>query len=199
MPELVNPPYITFGIQGAEGSFNEEAILLYIKNHNISKYKIKYLYTSAKVLDNLRRGNIDMGIFAIQNSVGGIVNESVSAMADHKFDIVEELKMPIQHHLMKLPGVECESIKTVMAHDQVFKQCVSTMAKRYPELKQVTGTGDLIDTAACAAALAKGKLPRNTAILGCKAIARVYGLEVVASNLQDDKENVTSFLVVKRK
>jgi prephenate dehydratase len=49
-----------------------------------------------------------------------------------------------------------------------------------------------------AKALSQGKLPANTAILGSKSISRLYGLEIIAHDLQDDHQNFTSFLLVSR-
>jgi prephenate dehydrogenase len=198
LPKQVNPAYITFGIQGGPASFNEQAIYDYIKRHHVQNFKIKYLYTSEKVLKDLHAGDIDFGIFAMHNSVGGIVTESVEAIAKYKFRIVEEFAIKISHHLMKLPHVSIDKIDTIMAHDQVFKQCVSTLKSKYSHLKQETGKGDYMDGATLAKAVANGKFRQDIFMLGNKMIADLYGFEVVAENLQDDKENFTSFLVVSR-
>ncbi len=196
LPKRVNPDYIIYGIQGGIGSFNEEAILHYVKLNNLKNYRIKYLYTSRKVLRELYRGDIDYGLFAVQNSVGGIVNESVHAMSEYKFKIVEEFAIPIRHFLMKCKDVR--GIKSIMAHPQVLKQCQHTLKKKYDKIKHVSGKGDLIDTAKAAQALSKGKIDKNTAILGPKNLSKIYDLEVIDKNLQDDKMNNTSFLLAKR-
>ena len=73
--DLLNRKNIIYGIQGGKGSFNEEAILFYTKKNKINNFKIKYLFTSEKVLKNLHEDNIDYGLFAIQNAVGGVVEE----------------------------------------------------------------------------------------------------------------------------
>ena len=82
LPRRINKNKIIFGIQGGKGSFNEEAILDYVKKHEIKKFQIKYLFTSEKVLRNLHEGNIDYGLFAIQNAGGGVVEESTHGMAN---------------------------------------------------------------------------------------------------------------------
>jgi len=196
LPKKVNPGYIIYGIQGGIGSFNEEAILCYIKLNTIRNHKIKYLYTSKKVLRQLYKGNIDYGLFAIQNSVGGVVTESIYAMSEYKFKIVEEFAIPIRHFLMKLK--DAKGIKSIMAHPQVLKQCKQTLEDKYPNIKKVSGKGDLMDTAKAAQALSKGKIDKRTAILGPKSLSKIYDLEIIDENLQDDKTNHTSFLLVKR-
>lgn len=197
LPKQINPNAITYGIQGGEGSFNEEAILNFITKNKIKNYKIKYLYTSEKVLKALHEGNIDYGLFAIQNAAGGIVHESFHAMANYKFKIVEELQIVIRHFLMKRKEIPTEKITTIMAHPQNFRQCKNSL-KKYPNLEQKSGEGDLVDTARAAFYLAKDKLPKNIAILGPKTLSQKYGLEIMDENLQDIKDNLTTFLLVGR-
>jgi len=198
LPKRVNKKKIVYGIQGGRGSFNEEAILFYVNKNKIKKYQIKYLYTSEKVLKNLYEGNIDYGLFAIQNGVGGVVEESTHAMAKYKFRIVKEFQILIRHFLLKRKDVDSKQLKTIIAHSQNFRQCKNNLAKRYPDLKQVSGQGDLIDTARCAGALAKNKIDKNTAILGPKILAEIYDLEIINSDLQDSANNLTTFFLVSR-
>ena len=198
LPKRIDKKKIIFGIQGGKGSFNEEAILDYVKKHEIKKFQIKYLFTSEKVLRNLHEGNIDYGLFAIQNAVGGVVEESTHAMAKYKFKIVEEFQILISHSLMKRKDVDLKNIKTIMAHSQNFRQCKDNLAKKYLNLKQVSGQGDLLDTAKSAEALAKNKIDKNTAILGPKILATIYNLEIIDENLQDNENNLTTFFLVSR-
>lgn len=198
LPKRISRKKIIFGIQGGKGSFNEEAIMSHVKKHKIKKFKIKYLYTTEKVLKNLHMGGIDFGLFAVQNAVGGVVEESTRAMAKYKFKIIEELQIQIHHFLMKRKDISAEKIKTVMAHSQNFRQCKNNLRKNFPSLKQFSGQGDMVDTARCADALAKGKINKNTAILGPRILADINNLEIIAENLQDSRDNLTSFFLVSR-
>ena len=85
-----------------------------------------------------------------------------------------------------------------MAHPQNFRQCKNNLSIKYPYLKLVSGQGDLLDTARCAEALAKSKIDKNTAILGPKILAEIYNLEIIDENLQDSKNNLTTFFLVSR-
>lgn len=198
LPSRVNLKYLVFGIQGGRGSFNEAALTYYVNHNNIVDYKVKYLFTTEKVLRNLHEGNIDFGLFAIHNAIGGVVEESTHAMARYKFKIVSEFAILITHCLMKRKDVSTSVIQQIMAHPQVFKQCTSTLSKKYADFKQVSGSGDLLDTAKAAWALAKGKIDKNTYILGPKILSYIYDFEVVDENLEDSKENLTSFFLVSR-
>lgn len=198
LPKQVDPKHITYGIQGGKGSFNEEAINYYIQRAKIKKYKIKYLYTSAKVMQMLRVGKIDRGQFAIHNSTGGMVDESVQAMANYKFKIVDQFAIRISHALMIREDADLSKVTTIMTHPQVLAQCKQTLIQKYPHLAQTSGKGKLIDHAVIAKKLGEKKLPKNIATMGSKVLAKLYNLKIVEDNLQDLKENYTSFLLVER-
>jgi prephenate dehydrogenase len=198
LPEQVDPDHLTIGIQGGKGSFNEEAVLYWLRRSGIENYKLKYLYTTEKVMAALHEGEIDRGQFAIHNSVGGIVGESIEAMAKYKVRIVEEFAITIAHALMIRDDAEYSEITTIMAHPQVFAQCKQTLPQKYPHLKLISGEGELIDHANVAKQLAAHKLPKHIATMGSKVLAELYDLKIIEDNLQDAKENYTSFLLVSR-
>src|SRR2546429_4589961 len=125
---------LKIGIQGGIGSFNEQAILHHLSINQITDYEIHYLYTTEKVLKSLTDSTTDLGLFAIHNSVGGIVHESIKAMGRYNFQIQDEVVIPIRHFLMKLPDSQTEEIQRIMAHPQVFAQCRTTLHQRYPKL-----------------------------------------------------------------
>lgn len=198
LPKQISTKFITIGIQGGKGSFNEEALFYYLKKEGIDKFRIKYLYTSENVLKALHEGDIDRGQLAIHNSVGGTVGESILAMANYKFKIVEEFAIKISHALMIRKDAKFSEITTIMTHPQVLAQCKSTLSKKYPRLKQVSGEKDLIDHAVIAKHLSENKLPKNIATMGSKILAQLYNLQIIEDNLQDAKENYTSFMQVAR-
>ncbi|PIQ80963.1 MAG: hypothetical protein COZ34_01465 [Candidatus Pacebacteria bacterium CG_4_10_14_3_um_filter_34_15] len=198
LPKQIDPEFITFGIQGGKGSFNEEAISYFLKREGFSNYKIKYLYTSQKVLEALHQGEIDRGQFAIHNSVGGIVEESINAMAKYKFNIINQFAIKISHALMIRKDADFNDVTSIMSHPQVFAQCKDTLSKKYPHLNQISGEGELIDHAMVAKYLSEDKLPKQTATMGSKVLAELYDLRIIEDNLQDAKENYTSFLLVVR-
>ncbi|HSX08970.1 MAG TPA: prephenate dehydrogenase/arogenate dehydrogenase family protein [Candidatus Saccharimonadales bacterium] len=198
IPKQANNDNLVIGIQGGKGSFNEEAIMSYLKKNNISNYTIAYLHTSKNVLRALSEGDVDQGLFAMHNSVGGIVMESVEAMAKYKFAIIEEVTVKISHALMIRKDAKLSDITTIMTHPQVLAQCHETLQRKYPNLEKTSGKGELIDHALVAKQLNEGKLPKNVATMGSKILAELYNLTIVEENLQDAKKNDTSFLLVGR-
>lgn len=200
LPEKIIKGKNIFGIQGGKGSFNEQAINHYIEKEKIQGSKIVYLYTTENVLSKLHEGEIDFGQFAIENSIGGLVEESIQAMSKYKFRIVREFAIPIQHFMMIHKNANLDDIDTVMSHPQVFKQCASTLKEKFKDKYNFkSGDGELIDHAKVAEALSKQELDsQKIAVLGPRVLADIYDLTIVAEDLQDDKTNNTRFLVVKR-
>lgn len=198
LPKQINKKNLLFGIQGGKGSFNEEAVKFYLDKNHIKKFRVKYLYTAENVLNALHKGEIDRGQFAIHNSVGGVVGESIEAMAKYKFKILEEFAIKISHTLMTRKDVKLSDIDTVMAHPQVFAQCKENLSKKFPKLKQVAGEKELIDQSMVAKYLSENKLPKNIATMGSRLLSKIYDLKIIEDNLQDAKENYTSFLMVAR-
>ena len=198
LPDRIHADRLVVGIQGGRGSFNEEAA-----RHRLAAshepYELVHLHTTEAVLRALAEGRVDRGQFAIHNSVGGMVDESVEAMAHHRFAIVEEITIPIAHALMTRRGVSLGDVDTVMTHPQVIAQCRATLRARHPGLRLTSGEGELIDHARVAEELGAGRLPANVATMGSRVLAELYGLDVVDENLQDDvAENRTAFLWVRR-
>ena len=187
---------LRIGIQGAEGSFNEEALREIARKRNIGRYETVYCLTTRRVLTALCDGLIDRGVFAIYNSRSELVDETAAVLGHYLFDVLDFVTLPIRHNLMSLPSRSLGEIHTVMGHPEALAQCLQTLARKYPRQKLLSGDEKLPDGAAAAVALVKGELDRGVAVLGSRAIARRYGLEIIARDLQDDPANTTTFLFV---
>ncbi len=191
---------IRVGIQGGQGSFNEQA--LFENKEKIfgdKEIEIVYLYATENVLHALSVHEIDYGQFALFNVLGGVVEETIVNVGKYNFEYVSSYKTRISHALMKKKGVTLEKIDTVMAHPQVFLQTKDTMAKKYPNLRQISGEGEMITHSKVAELLASGELPDNIAVMGSSLLAGIFNLDIVETNLEDNKENYTFFVLVKPK
>lgn len=189
---------IILGIQGGRGSFNEEAARQRMKRTPDRPFELTYLHTTENVLKALHDGSIDRGQFAIRNSLGGMVDESVEASKKYTYDKVDEFAIKIIHALMISPEADIQDIDTIMAHPQVLSQCKYNLQRKYSHLNLTSGKGDLIDPAKVAEMLGQGKLGKNIAALGSKGLAELYGLKIVANNMQDSGSNFTTFIWVQR-
>jgi len=187
-----------YGIQGGKGSFNEQAILKYFADHLISNYQIDFLYTTANVLSALSNQTIDYGFFAYVNTIAGLVEETQLALTQFQVHKIDEITIQICHYLMKQTDISTNQISQIMAHPQVLNQCQKTLINKYPNLPALSGTGYLVDTAVAAQALFEGNIDSTTAILGPIGLAKLYDLEIIDNNLQDNPKNQTTFWLVDR-
>jgi len=161
------------GVSGAVGSFSEQAAKEYCRNHKIENYKLEYLISVENVLNALENEKINMGIFPIENSNGGIVIESVYAMTRYIINIQELFEIPVIHCLLAKPSIKKEEIKTIASHDQAIKQC-KMYIKRNWENANIEARDD---TAKAAKDLSEGVLPPDTAVLAPESCAaRTHGI-----------------------
>ena len=199
------------GLQGGVGSFNDitfgqnydkikQLIFEQISLQNDINFgdldiKPKYLLTTQNVLRELNDKNIDYGLFALLNSLGGVVLETTTCLGKYHFNFLDSFKTQISHSLMKRKDQNLKTITQIMAHEQVFRQCKNKLTKYFPNLKQVNGIHNLTDNGSIALALAKNELP-NTAILMSPILSKIYDLDIIQDKLEDDEANYTTFLFV---
>ncbi|OGG58511.1 hypothetical protein A2765_02145 [Candidatus Kaiserbacteria bacterium RIFCSPHIGHO2_01_FULL_56_24] len=183
------------GVMGAKGSFSEEAARIYAKKHaKLRKFELFYLITAENVLASLEKRAIDLAIFPIENSNGGIVLEAVHAMARHNFHIKKMFEIDVHHCLLVKNGVKADQITTIVSHDQAIKQCRMYLRRVWPKVR----LREYADTAKAAEDLSKGKLPKTTAVIASRLAGQLYKLGVLEESIQDLKFNYTTFIAAER-
>lgn len=183
------------GVMGAKGSFSEEAARVYAKKYGkIRKFVTFYLITAERVLSALEQGTIDLAVFPIENSTGGMVLEAVHAMAKYRFSIKKIFEIDIHQNLLVKRGVTAEKIKLITSHDQSLKQCRAYLQRTWPKVK----LSPYEDTAKAAEDLSRGKLPTSTAVIASRTAAELYKLDILEESIQDLKFNYTSFIAAER-
>lgn len=168
---------------------------MYAKLAHLNSCELVYLVSVANVLEELKNGSIQRGIFPIENSNGGIVIEAVHAMARYTFSIERMFEMDVHHNLLVVPGARADDITSITSHDQALKQCRMYLKRKWPGIELV----EYKDTAQAASDLGKGILSTSTAVIAPKACAELYGLEVLEESVQDLKFNYTTFIVATRR
>ena len=183
---------LRIGISGAKGSFSEEAAREYAKGAGLKDFSLDYLISVENVLAALEKGDIDLGVFPIANSTGGVVTEAEAAVAKHRFAIRKLFGIDIRQNLLAQKGVPKDAITTIVSHDQALKQCRAYLKKNWPKAT----LQEYEDTAKAAEDLASGALPATTAVIASKTAAEVYRLQVLEASIQDLTSNFTTFLAV---
>ena len=182
------------GIQGLEGSFSEQAAKFYCNKFDIQDFELAYLISSMNVLNGLNNNEVDVGIFAMENAQGGVVIESVEALAENNCRILDMFYVEISQNLMAKDNVSIGEIEEIHSHEQALKQCKDYLAEKFWSKKLV----ETDDTAKSAQDLASGKLADNVAVIASKQSAEKYGLNIIDHDIHDLKKNLTLFLAVER-
>lgn len=182
------------GISGAEGSFSEEAARTYAKKRKLKNFLLEYLISVENVLSALEKGEIDLGIFPIENSTGGVVTETVHAMSKHNFKLTTMFDIDIRQNLLALKGTNRTQVKLITSHDQALRQCKGYLKKNWGDVR----LKEYEDTAKAAKDLANGELLASTAVIASRAAAQIYKLKILEAGIQDLKDNLTTFIVATR-
>ena len=107
----------------------------------------------------------------------------------YRLNIYEEKFYPIRHHLLGLPGSKIKDIKEVYSHAQGLSQC-SNFIKKNNFVENVRA-----DTAGSAKYVSESKNKNEAAIASFQS-AKIYNLDILESNIEDEKDNVTRFLLM---
>ena len=182
---------LILGIQGGQGSFSEQAANIFIKK-NALDVEILYLISSEEVLRCVESGECKYGIFAMENAQGGIVLESIEALAKYRCKIVERFHIPISQNLLALSGVSADQITEVHSHRQALRQCKDYLSENFWMKKLVESD----DTAEAARRLSEGVLSDTIGVIGSKSCATLYNLSIIEEDIHDLKNNLTLFLCV---
>lgn len=139
----------------------------------------------------LESGEADLAMIPIENTIAGRVADIHYLLPESRLHIVGEYFMPIRFQLMVLPGVGKDEVRTVHSHIHALGQCRKII--RHNGWKAVVAG----DTAG-AAKLISERGDRTMAALAPRLAAELYGLDIIAENVEDTENNVTRFVILSR-
>jgi prephenate dehydratase len=142
-----------------------------------------------EMFDVLRLGKVQHGLVPVENSQAGSVNGAYELLMEHDFRIQAEVILHVHHALVAVRGTKLEAIQQVRSHPQALAQCERYLKRHH--MKAVAW----YDTAGAAHDLAQEQDPHSAAIASTLA-AELYGLEVLAREIEDAPFNFTRFFVL---
>ncbi|MFN2628158.1 MAG: prephenate dehydratase [Gaiellaceae bacterium] len=148
------------------------------------------LGTFADVVDAAVDGGVAFGVLPIESSLAGPVAETHDLLFDSPLSIVAETSIPIRHHLVARRALPLEHVRVVRSHPVALEQCRGLLRSLSGAKMIATST-----TAEAAAQVAESIIPGEVAIASERAV-RVYGLQVIASDIGDHPEAFTRFVSV---
>lgn len=135
----------------------------------------------------------DRAVLPVENSLGGSIHRNYDLLLRHSLHIVGEVQFPVHHCLLALPGVKADGLRRVMSHPQALAQCENTLTMMGLNVAREA----FDDTAGAAEYVAVNNL-RDTAAIASTRAAEIYGMNILADGIQDDRGNVTRFVMLAR-
>jgi chorismate mutase/prephenate dehydratase len=172
---------------GPEGTFTQAAVL---KQFGASVRALP-LATIDEVFHEVEGGVADFGVVPIENSSEGTVNHTLDMFLASGLKICGEIELRIHHHLMgRMTGLA--QVKRVCAHSQALAQCRGWLDDQLPDAERVPVSSN-------AEGARRARDERGSAAIAGNAAAEIYGLHVLANEIEDRADNTTRFLVIGRK
>jgi prephenate dehydratase len=170
--------------QGEFGSNSHEVCAMHFPDYEPAPFP-----SFEEAFEAIASGDCALGAIPVENSIAGRVTDTHHLMPSSGLKIVGERFKPIHFQLMVNPGVRLEDVKTVASMPIALGQCRRTL-RRLKVTEEAAG-----DTAGAARQLAERPDPTRGAIAPALA-AEIYGLEIVARDIEDEHHNTTRFLVM---
>jgi prephenate dehydratase len=175
-------------IQGFEGSFHQMAAQAFYSK-DIDILPCSTFRELIKLSSDKRES--DGGIMAIENSIAGSILPNYVLLQKSKLKIYGEVYLQIHQNLLANPGVRLEDIREVHSHPMALQQCLTFLDQYNWKLVETE------DTALSAKYVHQYK-SKHIAAIASQLAADLYDLEVLAPNIQSEKNNYTRFLVLGR-
>jgi len=184
IPNNILADDLCVGYQGVSGSFSEKALLDYFGKKTIF-FNFDDFEDVFKAIDS---GKINYGILPIENTSTGGIDIIYDLLRKYNFYIVGEQKIKINHNLLGTKGTKFKDIKEVYSHPQGFMQCSEFLDKNWKLI--------FSRNTAVSAKYIKEQNDKTKVAIASKKAAKLYGLDVLFSNINDNNNNYTRFIIV---
>jgi prephenate dehydratase len=175
-------------IQGIKGSFHHQVA----QEYYTEEVAVDECLSFEELVDSLLSGKSEQAVMAIENSIAGPIIPNYALIDKNDLHIIGEHYLRIHQNLMALKGQKIEDIIEVHSHPMALLQCMDFL-KKYPNIKLVEDK----DTAETARRIQEKQL-KGIAAIASKTASEMYGLEILAPEIQTIKNNMTRFVIIKK-
>ena len=172
---------------GPEGSFSEEAS----RNHFGSTGELVAFPDIGGAISAVENNLVDAAVVPIENSIEGAISVTVDDLIHSRRPprIVAEINLAVRQHLVGRPGTTLSEIQRLVAQPAALSQSRRWLEEHLPQVQVLPA----LSTSAAVASLVHSNA---IAAIGSDRAARLYGMEVIATDIQDSDDNVTRFVVL---
>jgi len=178
------------GYFGPRGTFTEQALFT---QPDLVTGETVPMTSIPEVLAAAESGAVDIGFIPIENAIEGSVNVTIDTLAfDANLLVQREVVIPVSLCLMVVPGVAIGDLTTIVSFSHAIAQCRGFVTDKLP-----AGVVSLpANSTADAARVLAESGDRHTGAIGPARAAEVYGLEILAADIEDHPDNSTRFVAV---
>jgi prephenate dehydratase len=173
-------------IQGVRGSYSEEATFRILGGGTEILECVDFDETFTAILT----GRSEFAVVPVRNKIVGEIEATMSLIKRNSMRILEELPLKVCHVLAGTQDAAFEDLKTVRSHIEALKQCRRFLTAN-TQLTQVIGA----DTASSVRRIVE-EGTRESAAIGSRRAAELYGAKILRENIADDLENWTTFYLL---
>ena len=175
---------LTISYLGPEATFTHQAA--------IERFGLSLHYVPEESIEDVfmdvEQDRADFGVVPIENSIEGVVHYTLDMFVNSSVKIVSEIYIDIKHNLLS-KAQSLEEIKAIYSHPNALGQCKGWLKKHLPNVP-------LFETVSTAKAAKIAERDRSAAAIASLAASEIYGLNVLASGIEDKTNNTTRFLVI---
>ncbi len=171
--------------QGERGAYSEAAALEYFG----SDIEPVPCPSFDEVFEKVESGAVDRGIVPVENSLGGSIHRNYDLFMRHQLHLIGEKIFRVRHCLIGLPGASISDITLVMSHPQALAQCEHTITRLGIQREVVYDTAGAVK-------MLKDSGQRDHAAIASRRAAEVYGMQILAEDVEDAEANYTRFVVL---
>jgi prephenate dehydratase len=177
---------VKISIQGARGSYHD----IVAREKFPDESEIIESDTFHQVFEDVKKGVVDYGVVAIENSIYGSFLENYDMLLKYDAHIVGEVYLHIIFDLMALPGVNTDQITEVYSHSLAMAQSEEFLEK-HPNMTRIE-----TDDTAGSCRMIKEQNMTHAAAIGSSLAADLYGMKILAKDIGSDKKNYHRFLFI---
>ena len=173
--------------QGERGAYSESAVYTYFGDET----EVKPCRDLTEVFESVDKQEVPVGVVPVENSLEGSVNQTYDLFLTHDLKVSGEVIIRISHCLIANPSTSLEAVKTVYSYPQALAQCRSFLERLGSDLIPT------YDTAGSVKMLNEKGL-KNAAAVASEKAAEIYGMKILAREIEDTPTNYTRFFVISK-
>jgi chorismate mutase/prephenate dehydratase len=178
---------VKVAFQGERGAYSESAVYTFFGD----EADVKPCRDLTEVFESVDKQEAQFGVVPVENSLEGSVNQTYDLFLTHDLKVSGEIIIRISHCLIANPSTSLEAVKTVYSHPQALAQCRSFLERLGRELIPTYDTAGSVK-------MLKEKGLKDAAAIASEKAAEIYGMKILAREIEDTPTNYTRFFVISK-